>query len=202
MRTSGRLSIAAICVVGFMLGTLALVRADDADTVRQQLTSLGQTVDSLDAALEQVGEKRTELQMEMADFARRVAESDAQSQKVKELSQQYTDEKRKLAIEEQNTADLCGKKVSEREYKRLLTACEKARTVYQNHFDELQQQYQLMIDKYSKSEAVAKQLATERPMLEQKRQDIEAARTKLHEQREEAVKQFNETRERLISQSK
>jgi chromosome segregation ATPase len=177
----------------------APTRADDDPQMRQELASLTSEIERLDASLAERTQKRSELQRSIDAYAAKVEQNNAVAQQIREWSRKWQTRKDQVAAEHEAIAALCRKNVPAAEYNALLAQCEKGGAAYQHHADELKQDYEKLKEVFAKHDAELKQLKDEQEDLQHKSRDIQEQQVSLHDERETAVKRFNEIRERLIA---
>jgi septal ring factor EnvC (AmiA/AmiB activator) len=186
----------------FVLSSVAAWAApgDDASQIRQQLASLSSEIDQVDAKLTDIGKQRSDLQAMVDNFGKAVEENKSAGQQVRELDAQLATRRQQLEAEQHAATELCGRKTAEeREYKALVARCEAAGAAYRQHAGELKSEYDKVVAAHAKYEADTKRLDGEHKQLEQQRDGVAQTQSSLHAERERLVKEFNDTRDRLVA---
>jgi chromosome segregation ATPase len=180
------------------LGVVALARADDDASQRQELETLRGKIEQLDAALTDTDKASTALKEEADDYAAKVAANAATGEAIKQRGQQLTARGAELADEHTNAEKLCMKTTATtEEYQAVLAQCDKARQAYQQHADGYRADQQHLTADYAAYNAAAKELQARYQDIDKKRQDIVAKQASLKDARQQTLAQFDALRDRL-----
>jgi len=193
--------VAAILVT---LGALSLsapapAQSGDADKIRDQLASLGAEIEQVDAKLADIGKQRAALQAKVDAYGKTIESNKSAAQELRERDAHLATRRQQLEAEHKAAAELCSRKVADREYKALVAKCEAAGAAYRHHAEELQREYDKVVEAHAKYEAEIKQLDGEHKELEQQRDAVQQAQSSLGADRDRLVKAFNDARGRLLA---
>jgi chromosome segregation ATPase len=179
-------------------GVVAMARADDAASLRQQLDTLRSKLEQIDASLTDTDKESAALKQEADDYAAKLKINTATGDELKQRSQQLTAHAKELETERAATEQLCHKTTATtEEYQAALAECEKSRQAYQQHSDAYNVEQQRFTTDDAAYDAAVKELQAGYKDIGQKRQDILAKQASLHDTRQQTLDEFNAVRDRL-----
>jgi chromosome segregation ATPase len=196
LRPLPKLAIALVLT----LGVAAAARADDAASLRQELDTLNSKIEQIDADITGTAQGNSEIKDNAETYAADVKTNTAAGDALKQRSQQLAGRREQLDTERTATEQLCHKTTATtQEYQAALAQCEKARQAYQQNADVYRADQQHLADDLAAYQSAAQKLQAEYKDIEQKRQDLVSRQTSLKDERQQALNQFNEVRDRLTA---